>query len=158
MTSPEQVEALKARLHKIKENPRQALFSEFRGTSRSGAVTVWVDLLGRQKRVHIAPNTVREGDEQWLTEEINSAYESAREAATFLDFDVAELARELRDAAAVAQRPPAPPAPDPSAARPAEPPTPATPPPPGPPPAAPRPERRRPPDDDEFFDGFNVRR
>lgn len=36
---------------------------------------------------------------QWLTEEINSAYEAADRAATFLDFDVAEFAQELRDVA-----------------------------------------------------------
>jgi len=65
VTNPEHIAALKARLRKIKENPRQALFSEFKGRSRTGAITVWVDMLGRQKRVHIAPNTVREGDEQW---------------------------------------------------------------------------------------------
>lgn len=141
MTNPQYIEALKARLQKIKENPQQALFSEFKGMSRSGAVTVWVDMLGRQKRLRIAPNTVREGDEQWLTEEINSAYEAARDAATFLDFDVAEFAQELRDVAALAKR-----VPEQSAAPPLA--------------AVPRPERRprNRPDDDEWFDDFTIQR
>jgi DNA-binding protein YbaB len=139
VTNPEQIEALKARLHKIKENPQQALFSEFKGRSRSGAVTVWVDMLGRQKRLHIAPNTVREGDEQWLTDEISSAYEAARDAATFLDFDMAEIARELRDLAALTMRAPG----QPPAQSPAE------------------PRRGRIPQDqsdDEWFDGFTTGR
>ncbi|NIJ10075.1 DNA-binding protein YbaB [Saccharomonospora amisosensis] len=108
MTSPEHVAQLKARLAKIKQNPTEALFSEYKGTSRTGAVTVWVDLLGRHRRLHIAPGTVRDGDEQWLTEEINSAYEAASRAATFLDFDVAEFAQELRDVAALRQQTAAP--------------------------------------------------
>jgi DNA-binding protein YbaB len=141
VTNPEHIAALKARLQKIKENPQQALFSEFKGVSRTGAITVWVDMLGRQKRVHIAPNTVREGDEQWLTDEINSAYKAANKAATFLDFDVAEFAQELRDLAALPNRAPEQSAPSPSTAVPSH---------------KRRPQGRT--DDDEWFDDFTVQR
>ncbi|OLZ52103.1 YbaB/EbfC family nucleoid-associated protein [Amycolatopsis keratiniphila] len=101
MTDPqdgiETAELMKSRLGKIKDNPELALFSDFKGTSRSGAVTASVDLLGRLKRVHIKPGSLYEGAEQWLTDEISSAYEAARKAATFLDFDVAEFAAELEN-------------------------------------------------------------
>ncbi len=125
---------MKDRLHKIKQDPERALFSEFKGVSRTGVVTAWVDMLGRQKRVHIAPGTVREGDEQWLTEEINSACEQAREAATLLDFDLAELARELEETPELRGR----------IAEATE---------------TPRESRpQRGPSDDDWFDGFDIRR
>lgn len=138
MTDPQSddidtAELMKSRIGKIKDNPELALFSEFKGVSRGGAVTVSVDLLGRLKRVHIAPNTLYEGAEQWLSEEIASAGKAARKAANFLDFDVAEFAAELENTPElkgrvqqkVAERQP----------------------------AVER-ERRR-PDDDEYFQGFN---
>lgn len=133
MTDPDHIEQLKDRLRTIKQNPQQALFSEFKGTSRSGGVTVWVDMLGRQKRIHVAPGTVRDGDEQWLTEEINSAYEAASRAATFLDFNLAEFARELQGMAGLAPQQGEP--------------TPKQP-----------PGRRPPSDDDEWFDDFRLGR
>ncbi len=107
MTAPdpyENAQVLKDRLGKIKENPELALFSEFNGTSRTGAVTVSVDLLGRLKRVHIEPNSLYEGAEPWLMGEIAAAADAARKAATFLDFDAAELARDLEQAPTVRQR------------------------------------------------------
>ncbi|EHR53169.1 hypothetical protein SacmaDRAFT_4999 [Saccharomonospora marina XMU15] len=147
MTSPEHVAQLKARLAKIKQNPTEALFSEYKGTSRTGAVTVWVDLLGRHRRLHIAPGTVRDGDERWLTEEINSAYEAASRAATFLDFDMAEFAQELRDVAALRPR-------NEASSQTTPPPESET---------RPRQERsqtqrRRGEGDDEFFDDFRIGR
>lgn len=138
MTGPqddaETAELMKSRLGKIKENPELALFSEFKGSSRGGAVTVSVDLLGRLKRVHIKPGTLYEGAEQWLTDEISSACEAARKAANFLDFDVAEFAAELENTPAlkkkveqnIAERAPA---------------------------SRRERERRQPVDDDEWFDG-----
>jgi DNA-binding protein YbaB len=100
----ETAEQLKGRLGKIKENPELALFSEFKGTSRGGGVTVSVDMLGRFKRVHLAPGVLYEGGEQWLTNEIATAAKAAQKAATVLDFDVAELAAELNDAPALKGR------------------------------------------------------
>lgn len=146
MTSPEHVAQLKARLAKIKQNPTEALFSEYKGTSRTGAVTVWVDLLGRHRRLHIAPGTVRDGDEQWLTEEINSAYEAASRAATFLDFDMAEFAQELRDVAALRPRneTSSQTTPPPSETRPRQ--------------ERSQPQRRHGEGDDEFFDDFRIGR
>lgn len=85
------------KLEKIKQDPHRALFSEFTGTSPSGAVSVQVDLLGRFKHVRIRPGTLREGDESWLEGEIGAAHAEARRAADFLDFNLAELASELED-------------------------------------------------------------
>jgi DNA-binding protein YbaB len=107
MTAPdpyENAQLMKDRLGKIKENPELALFSEFKGTSRTGAVTVSVDMLGRLKRVHIEPNSLYEGAEPWLIQEIAVAAEAARKAATLLDFDAAELARELEQTPALRQK------------------------------------------------------
>ncbi|MBB4684046.1 YbaB/EbfC family nucleoid-associated protein [Amycolatopsis jiangsuensis] len=109
MTEPENeptetAEQMKSRLGKIKENPELALFSEFKGTSRGGGVTVSVDLLGRFKRIHLAPGVLYEGGEQWLTDEIAVATTAAQKSATALDFDVAELAAELNDAPALKAR------------------------------------------------------
>jgi len=129
------VEQMKSRLGKIKENPELALFSEFKGVSRGGGVTVSVDMLGRFKRVHLAPGVLYEGGEDWLTEEIATAAKAAQNAAVLLDFDTAEFARELENTPtlkgrveqAVAGR-------EPVSER--------------------ERDRRRPPDDDDFFDGF----
>jgi DNA-binding protein YbaB len=107
MTAPdpyENAQLMKDRLGKIKENPELALFSEFKGTSRTGAVTVSVDMLGRLKRVHIEPNSLYEGAEPWLIQEIAAAAEAARKAATLLDFDAAELAEELEQTPTVRQK------------------------------------------------------
>lgn len=138
MTGPDAIQAMKDRLRKIREPPERALFSEFEGVSRRGAVTVWVDMLGRRKRVHIAPNTVREGDEQWLTEEINSAYAAAN-AATLLDFHLASLANELENTPGLRARVESKSSPDQ-------------------PEQSQRRSRREGPGDDEFFDGFGIRR
>ncbi|MEQ0564892.1 YbaB/EbfC family nucleoid-associated protein [Amycolatopsis sp. NEAU-NG30] len=137
MTEPENdpaqtAEQLKSKLGKIKENPELALFSEFKGTSRGGGVTVSVDMLGRFKRIHLAPGVLYEGGEQWLTDEIASAAKSAQQAATVLDFDVAELAAELNNAPALKGRVEHI-AEERSTER----------------------ARRRPQDDDDWFDGFN---
>ncbi|WP_158896153.1 YbaB/EbfC family nucleoid-associated protein [Amycolatopsis anabasis] len=137
MTDPqddvETAELMKSRLGKIKDNPELALFSEFKGSSRSGAVTASVDLLGRLKRIHIAPGTLHEGAEQWLTDEISSACKAAQQAANFLDFDVAEFAAELENTPALKRKV------DQNIAERA--------------PAGERERRRRqPPDDDEWFE------
>lgn len=94
----ESIEIAKAKLARIKQDPARALFSDFKGVSPSGSVTVQVDMMGRLKRIHFAPHTLREGDELWLEKEINSAYVQAQKAANFLDFSVADLAAELDQA------------------------------------------------------------
>lgn len=138
MTAPdpsENAQLMRDRLGKIKENPELALFSEFKGTSRTGAVTVSVDMLGRLKRVHIAPNSLYEGAEPWLMQEISAAAEAARKAATFLDFDAAELAKDLEQAPTVRQR-----VADKLEERSAG--------------GSAQRDREDPPDDDEYFQGF----
>lgn len=97
-------EQAQERFARIRRDPERALFSEYRGISPSGAVTVWVDMIGKLARVHIAPNTLYEGGEVWLTEEITSAYEAAKRAAEVLDFSMADLVRELDAAPALKQR------------------------------------------------------
>ncbi|WP_317493281.1 YbaB/EbfC family nucleoid-associated protein [Haloechinothrix sp. LS1_15] len=109
MTSPnrdvnEAIEAGKAKIEKIKRDPERALFSNFAGKSGSRAVTVEVDLMGRLKRIHIEPDTLYEGAESWIATEISAAYEAARKAADFLDFDLASFASELENAPTVQQR------------------------------------------------------
>ncbi|MGH3940164.1 MAG: hypothetical protein ACRDTG_16335 [Pseudonocardiaceae bacterium] len=73
----------------------KALFSEYKGVSPSGAVTIWVDMMGKLVRVHLAPNTLYEGGEPWLTKEILAAHEAAKRAAEVLDFSMADLVQEL---------------------------------------------------------------
>jgi hypothetical protein len=46
----DRAEIMKARLDKIRADPERALFSDYKGLSPSGAVTVRVDLLGRLQR------------------------------------------------------------------------------------------------------------
>lgn len=65
-----EAEAMKERITQIKSDPEKALFSDFKGTTPSGAVTVWVDLLGRFKRITFKPGILHEGGEPWLTNEI----------------------------------------------------------------------------------------
>jgi DNA-binding protein YbaB len=109
MVNPErdyasEAEVMKARLEKIKSDPERALFSDFKGISSSGAVTVRVDLLGRLKRVEFNRGTLYEGGEPWLMEEIMAAYRQAVQAANFLNFDLADLAKELDQAPALKAR------------------------------------------------------
>lgn len=94
---------MKERIAKIKEDPGRALFSDFTGRS-PGGVTASVDLLGRLKRIEIRPGALYEGAEPWLIEEIMAAYREAVRAANYLDFDTAELARELDQAPALQER------------------------------------------------------
>lgn len=89
---------MKDRLRKIRENPQQALFSEFKGTSRDRAITVHVDMMGRLKGLNIAPGAAYEGGERELVDGIMHAYRAAQDAANVLDFNLADLARELNDA------------------------------------------------------------
>lgn len=98
MDSEQRVEQAKERLERIKRDPERVLFSDFKGVSRSGAATVWVDMLGRMKRIHIPPHTLYEGAEPWLIGEIMSAYSAAQRSADFVDFDFAEFAQELDNA------------------------------------------------------------
>jgi DNA-binding protein YbaB len=144
MTGPESdafetAELMKNRLNKIKENPERALFSVFKGTSRSGSVTATVDLMGRLKNIHLAPNTLYEGGEQWLSEEIASAYQEAQRAASFLDFDLADLAAELENTPNLRRRV------EESVARQQS-------------DTERERARRRPSDDDDWFEGFNPLR
>lgn len=91
---------MRERIAKIKEDPGRALFSDFKGTS-CGGVTVSVDLLGRLKRIELLPGTLYENGEPWLMTEIMDAYHQAVTAANYLEFDSAELARELNEAPAL---------------------------------------------------------
>lgn len=103
------------RFAKIRQDPEQAVFGEFRGVSPGGAVTVWVDMLGRLRRCHVAPGSLHDGAESWLVGEFMAAHEAAKRSADVLDFDMTDLARELdsaprvRDAAtrSAASSPPA---------------------------------------------------
>lgn len=54
------------------------------GRSDDGNVTVWVNALGQVQRVHIAPDTVREGDESRLADAFAQAARAATTAATEL--------------------------------------------------------------------------
>lgn len=99
-----ETEKMKERITQIKSDPERALFSDFKGTAPSGAVTAWVDLLGRLKRITFKPGVLYEGGEPWLTNEIMLAYQDAAKAANFLDFNLAEFARELNEAPALKQR------------------------------------------------------
>lgn len=92
------------RFAKIRKNPELAVFGQFRGVSPSGAVTVWVDLMGRLARLHIAPSTAHDGCEEWLTEEILAAHREANRAADLIDFNLADLALELDAALTLGQR------------------------------------------------------
>lgn len=103
MDPQEMVAQAQERFAKIRRDPEKALFSQYKGVSPSGAVTVWVDMMGKLVRVHIAPNTLYEGGEPWLTEELMAAHEAAKRAAEVLDFNLADLARELDDALALKQ-------------------------------------------------------
>lgn len=99
-----EAETMKERIAHIKSDPERALFSDFKGTAPSGAATVWVDLLGRLKRITFKPGILYEGGEPWLINEIMVAYQEAAKAANFLDFNLAEFARELNEAPALKQR------------------------------------------------------
>jgi hypothetical protein len=65
---------------------------------------VSVDLLGRLKRLELRPGTLFEGGEPWLMTEIMATYTAAVTAANYLEFDTAELARELDTAPALKAR------------------------------------------------------
>lgn len=92
------------RFAKIRRDPEKALFSQHKGVSPSGAVTVWVDMMGKLVRVHLAPNTLYEGGELWLAKEILAAHEAAKRAAEVLDFSMADLVQELDGALQLKQR------------------------------------------------------
>jgi hypothetical protein len=92
------------RFAKIRRDPEKALFSEYKGVSPSGVATVWVDLMGKLLRLHLAPNRLYEGAESWLTREIMAAHEAAKQAAEVLDFNMADLVREVDDTIHLKQR------------------------------------------------------
>jgi DNA-binding protein YbaB len=92
------------RFAKIRRDPEKALFSEYKGVSPSGVATVWVDLMGKIVRLQLAPNSLYEGAESWLTTEIMAAHDAAKKAAEVLDFDMADLVREVDDAIHLKQR------------------------------------------------------
>jgi hypothetical protein len=71
----------------VTNDPERVLNGHFKGVSRSGVVTVWVDLLGRVERVNLARDSVREGDEQFLINELMDANANARSNAENLRFD-----------------------------------------------------------------------
>jgi DNA-binding protein YbaB len=104
MDPQEMVAQAQERFAKIRRDPEKALFSEYKGVSPTGAVTVWVDMMGKLVRVHLAPNTMYEGGEPWLTAEIMAAHEAAKRAAETLDFSMADLVQELDNALQLKQR------------------------------------------------------
>lgn len=104
MDPQEMVAQAQERFAKIRRDPEKALFSEYKGVSPSGAVTVWVDMMGKLVRMHLAPNTTYEGGEPWLTAEIMAAHETAKRAADTLDFSMADLVQELDNALQLKQR------------------------------------------------------
>lgn len=65
---------------------------------------MWVDMMGKLVRVHLAPNTMYEGGEPWLTAEIMAAHEAAKRASEALDFSMADLVQELDNALHLKQR------------------------------------------------------
>jgi DNA-binding protein YbaB len=58
-------------------NPEAAVLGRFRGDSRAGTVTVWVDPVGRLDHVKIAPGSVLPGDESALATSVEEAYAAA---------------------------------------------------------------------------------
>jgi DNA-binding protein YbaB len=104
MDPQEMVARAQERFAKIRRDPEKALFSEYKGVSPTGAVTVWVDMMGKLVRVHLAPNTTYEGGEPWLTAEIMAAHEAAKRASEALDFSMADLVQELDNALQLKQR------------------------------------------------------
>lgn len=74
-------------IERANADPQAVLQGGFRGRSRSGAVTVWVDALGRVDQCHLAPDSVREGDERRLAADFIEAVAAARRAADGLDAD-----------------------------------------------------------------------
>lgn len=104
MDPQEMVARAQERFAKIRRDPEKALFSEYKGVSPTGAVTVWVDMMGKLVRVHLAPNTTYEGGEPWLATEIMAAHDAAKRAAETLDFSMADLVQELDNALQLKQR------------------------------------------------------
>lgn len=102
MTSPpdptEFAHLMRERIQRIKENPKETLFSDFEGTSQDGKVTAWVDMMGRLQRLTIASEYCAPGDENSVAQAVLNANRAAQHAANHLDFDRAAFARELGDA------------------------------------------------------------
>lgn len=71
-------------------NPEAAVFGRFRGDSRAGTVTVWVDPLGRLDRVEIAPGSVLPGDETALATAVEEAGAAALASLAELTADYLE--------------------------------------------------------------------
>jgi hypothetical protein len=59
-------------------NPAVVLFGTFQGSSRTSAVTVWVDAIGRLERVEIAQNSAAGGNEASVAAALMEAYGAAR--------------------------------------------------------------------------------
>lgn len=104
MDPHEMVARAQERFAKIRRDPEKALFSEYKGVSPSGVATVWVDMMGKLVRLQLAPRSFYKGDESWLAKEIMTAHEAAKQAAEVLDFDMADLVREVDDAIHLKQR------------------------------------------------------
>lgn len=62
------------------------LNGQFKGVSSSGAVTVWVDALGRVQRFHLAPGASRDSGEGFLVHDLIDANAKALRAAENLEF------------------------------------------------------------------------
>jgi hypothetical protein len=104
MEPHEMVARAQERFAKIRRDPEKALFSEYKGVSPSRVATVWVDLMGKIVRLELAPNSLYEGAESWITGEIMAAHEAAKQAAEVLDFNMSDFVREVDDAIHLKQR------------------------------------------------------
>jgi hypothetical protein len=67
------------------QNPEAVVYGQFKGISPSGAVTAWVDAIGRIERVSLAAGSAQEGAEQFLADEFMAAVSNAKAAAENLD-------------------------------------------------------------------------
>ncbi|GAA2810257.1 YbaB/EbfC family nucleoid-associated protein [Saccharopolyspora taberi] len=81
------MDQLSRNLQRAKEDPQAVLEGKFSGTSPSGAVTVWVDSLGRVDHIRIEPDAFSSGGEKFIMDEFMAANSSARRAAENLEFE-----------------------------------------------------------------------
>ena len=81
-------EAIEEIMRRAVENAARAeanpagVLATYEGRSRSGTMTVWVDYLGRLRRLAIEPGSVQEGDELGIATALMEAYTEARKTAT----------------------------------------------------------------------------
>jgi DNA-binding protein YbaB len=82
------MEQLERNVQRAMQDPDAVLQGSFKGTS--GAVTVWVDAVGRAERFRIEPGAVQEGDEKLIMDQLMEANRKAQHAAENLDVEGAD--------------------------------------------------------------------